>query len=224
MKRALFACVLFVLCLLQGRALGDEGTWNLVKNDNGVQVYSRPVEGTDLLEFEAVTEISASINVLGVILEDVPSYPQWMANCLESSIIRELSDQSVLVYFVQSLPWPIASRDVILTASTIVEEEKGSIEVLLQSDPNATGRFHKGRVRMRRFNGRIYLESKGVNQTKVCFRIMADPAGSLPASGVNAGALNVPYRTLLGMKEMAKRKKYIDAARKYGEVRALKEG
>ncbi|MBI9077727.1 MAG: START domain-containing protein [Desulfatibacillum sp.] len=217
MNRAFIMCAVFLACFLLGPAHGAEVPWKLSKDDNGVRVYSRPVKGSDLLEFEAMTEIPASLSVLGAVLADVPSYPQWMSNCREASIITELDANTLMVYYVQTLPWPIANRDVVLKASTLLDEEKGCLEVLLQAAPDSDGPSYAKRVRMTRFSGRLFLEATGENLTRVSFRIMADPAGSLPSSGVNAGALNVPYRTLLGMKEMARKEKYVEAAREYME-------
>ena len=212
LKNKIFLLIALSLLILPGLCLGGAPDWNLAMDKNCVQVYSRPMPGSDLLVFKAEGVIDADMEVLRCVLGDIPAYPNWMSNCRETSVLKKYDEDNYLVHYVQSLPWPIANRDVVLKASTEIRLDKGYVLVNLRSQNESNIVVDDSLVRMGDFEGSMLLEVLDPGRTKMTFTIHADPGGSLPARGVNAGALNVPYRTIIGMKKMVQKKKYIEAA------------
>ncbi|MFH2099401.1 MAG: START domain-containing protein, partial [Pseudomonadota bacterium] len=154
--------------------------------------------------------VEAPMAVLAEVLKDLENYPAWMSKCEKATVIQDLGGGSFLIHYVQSMPWPVTNRDVVLLADTRFLPESGRMEVTLAAAPDSAPP-DKDFVRMTSFAGHMELTWLSRNQTRVRFTMRADPAGSLPAKAVNAGALDVPYKTLLGMREMAGKEKYIQA-------------
>jgi len=216
MKKAFFRlfCLFFVCLINMPLACPADGQWKLAKDKKGVQVYTRPMPGSDILEFKARAMINAPIEVVATVLSDIENFPEWMSKCKKTSIVEKRSNGALLIKFVQTLPWPVANRDVILLTSTVLNEETGLMEVYMESVEKSEIPPMEDLVRMTGFKGKIILENKGKNKTEMTFILWADPGGSLPARGVNGGTLNIPFRSLIGMKKMVKKKKYIKAAEK----------
>ncbi len=211
-RTRIFFMIVLALSFLSASCYSSQNSWTEAMDKKGIKVYSRPLPGSELMEFKAIGVLDADMEVLRAVLRDIPSYPQWMSNCRETSILKKLDQDNYLIYYVQSLPWPIANRDVVLKASTTVRLDEGFVLVKLQSVNDSKVVMDENRVRMGDFAGDLLLEFIDAEHTRITFTIKADPAGSLPSKGVNAGTLNVPYRTLVGMKKMVKMKKYIKAA------------
>ncbi len=212
LKMRILLLVVLALSILTGVGYAEPDSWSMAMEKKGITVYSRPLPDSELMEFKAVCVFDVGMEVLRSVLRDIPSYPQWMSNCRETSVLTTYDEDNYLIYYVQSLPWPIANRDVVLKASTSVCLDKGFVSVVLQSVNDSPIVIDETRVRMDNFTGGLLLEFVDEKHTRVTFTIKADPAGSLPSKGVNAGTLNVPYRTLVGMKKMTKKKKYIQTA------------
>ncbi|SHJ29768.1 START domain-containing protein [Desulfatibacillum alkenivorans DSM 16219] len=207
-----FSALMVIICAFLSPVFAGDGAWQLVRDEDGVQTYSRQVEGTDFLEFEAVTEISASVDLLDAVLLDVANYSQWMAKCNGSELVETLDDGSLMIYYVQALPWPCSDRDMVFNAITTKDRDKGIMEIQLQMDPDAADVGRDKRTPMRTFQGRIYMAAIDKDKTEVRYRVIADPAGTIPVSAVNAFSKTIPGGTLLGMKKMAVKEKYIKAA------------
>ena len=144
-----------------------------------------------------------------MVLKDVEQYPAWMSYCEEATVLRDLGHGSTLVRYVQDMPWPVSDRDVVFRADVKFLPDAGRMDVSLTSVADSGVPPAEGYVRMAGFEGRMELACLGPGRSRVRFTMWADPAGSLPAMAVNAGAADVPYETLLGLMEMARREKYI---------------
>src|SRR2546430_1311456 len=94
-------CALITI-LLPGIAwslFGAEPTkdWALVKQTNGVAIYSRPHEGSNLKEFKAIGEIDATTETVHKVIDDVEAYTSFMPYTAECRVIERDPD-SILTY------------------------------------------------------------------------------------------------------------------------------
>ncbi len=154
------------------------------------------------------------METLSAVLEDIENYPDWMAKCKKTKVLNKLGPYDFRLLFIQTIGWPVAERYVVLKAITARDIHKGRITVTLLSEKGIGPPDQEDRVRMSDFQGTIELEYEERNKTRIIFTLRADPGGSLPVRAVNGGTLTIPYKTLLGMKKIAKKKKYQQAGAK----------
>ncbi len=202
---------LLVFLLFHG-LYATESEWELIKDEEGIQLYRQSVQGSKFDRFKGVAVVDARIEVIGMVLRDPPAYPKWMWNCRESQVFEKFDENNMLVYYVQKTPWPTKNRDVLLRATTTIAWESGWFRVDLISIEDSRVPPKDDLVRMAKMIGNWFVEYVDRERTKVTFTFTFDPAGSLPASLANNNMKNFPYDTLEGMRKIVKEKKYIEAA------------
>jgi len=192
----------------------SEDEWELYKDKKGIKLYRRSVNGSRIKEFKGVTVLDERVEVIAMILRDIPGYTKWMLDCKKSEIIEKIDENNMIIYYLQKTLWFVKDRDVVLKATTKMDWESGSFTVDVRSIENPRVPLKKGLVRMTKMTGKWFIEYIDREHAKVTWTIMINYAGSIPAFLVNAYLKNIPYKTLWRMKQIAKEKKYIEAANK----------
>lgn len=181
----------------------SEKNWKLKKNSNGIKVYTRNVKNIDLDEFRGIGVIDASINNLINIIRDVPNHPNWAANCKKATLIKKNEKNTKrTIYNVTSLPWPLQDRDVVVE---VIENNISNSKTILNFKAllKTSIRKNDDYVRITNMIGQWILTSISGEQTLVEYKIKCDPGGSIPKSIANYSSVNIPYNTILGLKNEA---------------------
>jgi len=192
--------VLFGGLLLQfNHAYAVAGDWTLERDNNGVQVYSRPVAGSDLNAVRGVTTVQSSMNRLVTILRDPELRPRWDKLCGESYLYNSVSDKEELVYVHTKMPWPVSDRDMLLR--TMWEQDPNTLVVTMTG--TATQDImpeRSGRVRVVQANQDFILTPMGSGVVEISSYIHLDPAGPLPSWLINSLSVESPYDALSRLK------------------------
>lgn len=206
-KNITVACSLILLYLLQiCHVFGDDG-WRLSKKHNEIWVYTRPSPTCGFDEFKGITIIDARIEVLGIVLKDIPSFPLWMSDCQKSYILEQNGKNDFIFHFVQTLPWPVKNRDMVLQARSTIDWKAGYFQVDFHSVDDGRIPTSDDYIRMK-VVGCFLLEYIEREKTQVTYIIQADPSGFMPAVVANLISRKIPYETLLRMREMVKYNRY----------------
>lgn len=210
--RAYHLILLLLITFIPGTFALANGEWKLMRNEDGIRSYARSIPGSKFLELKAITIIDAKMEVVGEVLRDVPSNPQWMADCGEARIVRLISRKEMIVHTTLDFPAPVSDRDLVVRSFTtyLLDRARGIVTLSSVVDPAAPPR--NGVVRMTDFAGEYVLEYISREKTGVIYSYRADPGGNLPAFLVNIFSRDGLYKTLTGLKRMSKKQKYIDAA------------
>ena len=219
MKRTIAA---LCLCFLAGfPGLSDASTeWRLIKENAGIRVFERKVEGTDLREFVGVTVIDEKMEILGEILRDVSSFPEWITDCHIARMEKKYDRNTMVIYMVLKPPI-IEERDIILKNSTVYDWDNGRAVIAFTVTDEVAIPPEKGRVRIPLMEGAFEMEYLGRDRTKFIYRLKVDPAGAIPKRVAYAVMSTYPFTSLRDLKKMAGRKKYADAAVGTEEKRAI---
>ncbi len=187
---------LIYVCLLAQPVSAQNGSWKLEKNENGIKVYTRTVEGEDIREFKATTTIDAARSKIAEIIVNVGDYKNWYPDISEAKIIKQLSSNEFYVYNVIDLPWPATDRDGV-TKMTITHDQTSTtiaIKAVSGIKPKVDDR-----VRITKSYGYWKLTTEGT-KTLVHFQYFASPAGSLPDWMINMFIVDNPYETFVLLK------------------------
>ena len=206
--------VLFILPLTILPAAA-EGQWERVKNSNSIEVYVRPVSGSAIKEFKAITVVQSSISSALALFEDTGSYTKWMYRCTEAKLLYQKNDYERITYIVISSPWPVDDRDIAVKSIISQNKQTAAVTIKMISLPEYLPAKPK-KVRMLKSNGYWLLEPLGNGRLRVTYSMHSEPGGSVPDSLVNSSLVDIPYNTLYNLKKMVNQSPYKDA--KYPEV------
>lgn len=197
--------------------------WKLESTDKGCHKYTSPVETKAYIAAKAVCVVPARIDVVGTVLRDIASFPNWMEDCSASKVLRVVDGQRdvFLFWFRQHIP-VFSDRDMVLKTETRLRPGWASIRVHSTHEINYDA--GAGYVRMPTFTAEFVLEWVDREHTKVAFMIDPDLGDGLPAAISNSIIRDIPLKSLRGMTRMVKQEKYIRDAKGSSYERAVLEG
>jgi hypothetical protein len=172
--------------------------WKLEKNENGVKVYTRITDKSDIKEFKAITTIFADRIDIARCVARVTDYPNWFPDCGESKVIDNISSTKRKTYYRVDLPWPTTDRYCYMIMR--VETDKAKKQTTIHFN-DTDGKAVNGCVRMKSADGFWRLTTTGENKTEVVYQFVSDPAGSLPTWIINMFIVDNPYDAMLALKE-----------------------
>lgn len=176
--------------------------WKLKKNEQGIQVYTKTVEGSNLDAFKAIAVLESSPDLILEKLRDADHFEDWMPNCVSSKL--EKRDGALQYHYVETkTPFPLDNRDSYYLFDYELSEKKSLIKV--KGLPKY-GPSRKGIVRMPSIEGFWLLEVLGPQKTRVSYQLQADPGGNIPAWVANQGSIDLPFNTLRNLKAQLSKK------------------
>ncbi|MCB0375234.1 MAG: lipid-binding protein [Sinomicrobium sp.] len=192
------AFFLFVLLLNFHKNHAQE--WELKKDKNGIQIYTRQPEDARIKEYKAVVLVKTSVAEALKVITDGDNLWKWNYKTSDSKIVKTISETEFVFWIKNDLPWPIKNRD-LLSRVTVLPQKDGAITVTIAPETTHTFFPEKNITRIRHFNGHWLLIPRG-DHVEITQQLYGDPGGTLPAWLVNALITNAPYRTFLNLKEI----------------------
>lgn len=194
----------------------DQNVWQLDKEKNGVKSYSRLKKGRSVKEFRSISVINYPIEVLLEVIIDVPSYPKWMPDCLEATILKEfhkgLERGNYYIHLIYDGIWPVKNRDIVMESIPKTDWGKGVSVIKLKKLDSYPVPMRKGVVRVRDFESEFRFQYLERNKTKVMFTTYIDVGGKVSPKLAAMQTGTVPHKTLINMAEVAADPKYYEAA------------
>lgn len=192
--------IIFLFLIYEGAF--SENLWHLTKNDNGIAVYQRSQRGADAEQFLGIIFIEETAQKIFTIIGDVSSNRYWMADCIHSELIKKISDNEVIAYYITNPPWPVTKRDsVIRIKFNRISGYKFRLDMnaLPEGEAEQFVRKDSGMVRIYKMSGFVDIEEKN-GKTGVRFGVTGGPGGKVPDFIVKWGGWRIPYNTLEGLR------------------------
>ena len=95
--------------------------WEKLTEDDGVVVSRKAVPGRSLPIFRGIVTYKESIYDVLAVLDDVALRTKWVHRCIESKMLKKVSDFSRIIYNRTDAPWPVSDRDVVVQSKAIVD-------------------------------------------------------------------------------------------------------
>lgn len=181
--------------------------WKLKRDKDGIQVYMREQDGSDLKELKFTTEIEASLNAVAAILTDVEGFDNWVYASIESYTIEEISDTEVYYYASLDFPWPLSNRDLVLHSRFWQDKETLAIHSATYS---AHDKMEEQEDFIRIIKADLFwtFTPIGDGKVRVDYQLNSDPGGNIPAWMINLAADQGPLQTMIKFKEEIAKEKY----------------
>ena len=191
--------------------------WSLVKEAEGIRVYTSPVAGSDFLAYRGETVVEGSVASIVAVLYDTPNCISWLHECSFGLTLDEVSFEENYIFEQYDLTFPVSDRGVILhstlewddTTAVVRIEEKNNY---CKENPNP--RCAKVRaldlIPITRSRGAYTLKRIDDKRTSVVWKVHAEPGGKIPTWIVNMMVVDMPYYSLLHLRSIVKEKQYRD--------------
>lgn len=189
----MFCCGMTVMLSAQ-----NEG-WSLAKEKNGVQVFTRFVEGYPVKEFKGVVQIKTDLNSVINTVRDADKHKDWMHNTSASRLVKKIKDDVILTYSVNDAPWPVSDRDNVIKIT--FQRKSPNVVVGLMKAITGYVPEKSGKVRVKKLEGYWEFKDLGNGYIEVTQQVLADPGGAIPSWLANSSIIDAPYNTLLGLKK-----------------------
>jgi hypothetical protein len=93
-RKFILAVVALLAAMFPSPAWAADQEWSLDKDKDGIEVYTRPVEGSGIKEFKGVADVDADIENILSLLRDSDRFKTWFPNTSESKLLFRDGDLS----------------------------------------------------------------------------------------------------------------------------------
>lgn len=171
--------------------------WELKKSSNGIEIYTRKIDGSNFKEYKVQSFINAPINL---ILKKLISAAEYSENYDSgvSYFIREKPNGERVYYARQKMPWPLKDRDAVSTIK-ITRLSDSKIKITIKATTRELPEKDNV-IRIGQINGHWLLEDLG-DTVKVVQQLHLDPKGNIPAILSNSLLTRGPYKAFSKLNE-----------------------
>ncbi|MGZ3764801.1 MAG: START domain-containing protein [Mucilaginibacter sp.] len=195
--------LLIILTSLSFACLAQE-QWQLIKNEDGIKVYSRRLDNEKFKEVRADFDLKGTEEQLITLIQNIPHQHDWSYATKRSYVINKKNKDTLIYYTEVALPWPLTNRDVVVelsfrrdTLNKALFIQAKSIAGILPDKPNL--------VRVP-FSLALWDVSILPNKLlRVKYTLSTNPGGALPAWLVNFAASTGPYNSFQKLKYLIKK-------------------
>lgn len=198
MKSKNFVFLLFLTCF---SPVFGQGKWDLRKDDNGIQVFTRKAAHGNIKELRVLCELDATQAQLINTLLDISGYNSWVYSNKKSFVLKTVSPFNIIYYTESHLPWPIKDRDLIVELN--IAPSGSGLNIQAKSLPDYLPK-NADYIRVPYSLATWHVTPETVNKLKVDYTFSVDPGGSIPIWLVNATMTIGPYNSFLKLKQMLK--------------------
>ena len=170
-----------------------ESKWEIAKNKDGIKVYTRKAEGSNIKEFKAISYVTTDMHLLVDLIENVENYPSWQANISTSKILKKVNKLEKYFSSSTDMPWPITDRDMVMYSKKLITED--IITFNIEGMPQYIDE-KEGYLRLPEIKGKWQFEKQDDRKIKVIYQFYGDPGGNLPNWLINAFIVDGPFETL----------------------------
>ena len=193
-------CALLVSLCFCGVA-SAQGKWEVIAKEQGVVVSKKEVKDRPLPVFKGVGVINASVVEILAVLNDTPNNVTWKHNCMESKLLKKVSEYERIVYNRTDAPWPVDDRDVVVRSKATINKEKRYVRVDFTGIKTPLKGEVEDVVRMPTLRGHYMLKILDYDKTRVEYQIDADPGGMLPDWLIEATSEEIPLNTVVKLRK-----------------------
>ncbi|WP_164891112.1 START domain-containing protein [Botryobacter ruber] len=192
--------LLFWLVFLAGFQVQAQDEWELKRNENGIEVYTRKQEDAQFKEIKIVTVLPGTTRELVAAVMDVDSYQDWVYGIKDSYVLKKINNTSIIYYNEVDLPWPFSDRDLVNHITVQKDPKSGKTVIQSKAIPDHIPK-KDDLVRIPFATANWDITPVADKELKVVYTFRVNPGGSLPPWLVNSIATVGPYNTFVELRK-----------------------
>jgi len=206
-----FICFLltfvFFSVTIEGLQAQKKGEWKFRKEKEGIKVYLREIENTNIKELRMTTIMDASLSTLIAALDDVEMYKVWVYRCMDAKILKIVSESEMIYYTKTDFPWPLSDRDVVTRAILTQDPDTKILTSFTKIYPDFYPE-EDGVVRIPELEITWKFTPLDNGKVQLDYLLSSDPGGHIPAWAINLGIDQGPAQSIINFKKMLTKEKY----------------
>ena len=180
-------------------------SWDLVKEKNGIKIYTRKEAGKSLKSYKGVTDINAPAEKVFALIEDVNNTDWWDKNLTQIKVLLYEKYKKAQYYLVYDLPWPVTDRDLCVDVTVTIDPATGVRRITAVPLPGVIPECHD-KIRIQEYRQTWTVTPAGKELCHVELEGFVDPAGSIPDWISNMLIVDSPIKVISGVRERVEKK------------------
>ncbi len=201
MKKFQLLIVLTITLIVSTFSWSNNGSWELVESENGIDVFARKIEGSKIKQFKAKIKIKTEMEQLIAVLKDPSICESWIPECAYSKLISETNENQFSLYRKINNPWPFKDSDYVLEYKINTNDQNGAVTVTFKDVKNEYTNEDCCKP-MPMINGKWEFVHEANGVMDVSFFYHFNPGAGVPAGLVNAAFAEVPIEQLSKLKTL----------------------
>ena len=185
-------------------------SWELKNEEEGIKVYTRRVENSDIKAIKVECTIEATLSQLTAVLLDIPASNEWVYATKFCRVQKNISSSELIYHSEIDVPWPASNRDFIVR----VKFEQDSITKKMTVDGENLPHYLKeqeGVVRIMHTESNWTVTPRN-KYLDIVFTLHVNPGGSIPAWLINLFATRGPLETFRNLRSQINKPEYKEAS------------
>ncbi len=212
MKSVVTALLMSCSVALIAEVSAADEEWNLRRDRDSIQVYSRKLAGSPYAAVKTVTVLeNVRLTSLTALIKDAEACPAWADKCAQSTIHKRVSETEAYVYTHNAMPFPVKDRDVL--AHVKWSQNPANLEVVMESVA-VSGMLDKvrGRLRLTEASASWRFLPLDSNAVQITSEAHINPGSNLPGWVTNMLLVDTPFETMKAFVAEVVKPKYQNAS------------
>jgi len=198
-NRTILVTSIFILFLI-----GDlhAQSWDFVKEENGIKVYTRDELNSSLKSFRGEVIFKAKIEKVNLLVGNANNLDWWDKDISSIKVLAFEKDKFIQYYIIYNVAWPLSNRDLALDARITIDPVTGIRTVMAKPFINVVPE-KKDLVRIKKYWQKWTVQPMDKGYVKVILEGFVDPNGNIPSWLYNLVVTETPLRVLNALRERA---------------------
>jgi hypothetical protein len=196
-----WAMFIFLILLLSAKELHSQ-SWNLVKEKDGIKIYTRNELNSSLKSFRGEITFKADVKKVNLLIGNANNIEWWVKDIGYVKVIDFRKDEFSKYYLIYRVPWPLTDRDVAVDARISHDTLTGVRVVFINPLPKAVA-VKPDLVRIEEFWEKWTIKPMDKGYVQVIFEGFVDPNGNVPYWLYNMTVTDTPLKVLQNLRARA---------------------
>ena len=170
-------------------------SWNFVKEEDGIQVYSRNENNHSMKSYKGVTVFCAPIEKACSMVGNARNFDWWGEDFKQIRVLGYEEKKYVRYYYIYDMPWPLTDRDLAVEATVKTNAATGEYKVISKPLLKVVPEY-PDLVRIRNYWQTWTIQPLDRGYVCVTLEGFVDPGGNVPDWLYNMLSTEMPLRTM----------------------------
>ena len=174
--------------------------WTMVKEKDGIKVYTRTESNSSWKSFKGEVTFKASIDKVNALLGTQHIYDWWPKEITDVKVLGYETDQSIQYYMVFNLPWPFKNRDIVSDTRITTDRVTGVSTYAAVPLPRKVPE-KPDFIRIKDYRQIWTVRPEGKESVHVTLEGSINPGGDVPAWLFNMVISETPLKTIEALRQ-----------------------